>query len=99
MTRRAFICNAVRTPFGRFGSALAGVRAEDLGAVPLAALMTRNTAVDWQAVSEMAFMTSPSIASQARHAGLEPRQARVALRTLRMRRQVSAVEGGICTGD
>ena len=51
MNQHAYICDAVRTPFGRYGGALASVRADDLGAVPLAALMARNPRVDWQAVS------------------------------------------------
>ena len=51
----AFICDAVRTPFGRYGGALAGVRTDDLGAVPLRALMQRNAQVDWQAVSDVIF--------------------------------------------
>ncbi len=55
MTRHAYICDAVRTPFGRYGGALAGVRADDLGAVPLAALMARNPRVDWQAVTDVIF--------------------------------------------
>ena len=55
MTRHAFICDAVRTPFGRYGGALASVRADDLGAVPLAALMARNPNLDWQAVSDVIF--------------------------------------------
>ncbi len=55
MTRQAYICDAVRTPFGRYGGALSSVRADDLGAVPLAALMARNAQVDWQAVSDVIF--------------------------------------------
>ena len=51
----AFICDAVRTPFGRYGGALASVRTDDLGAVPLAALMARNAHVDWQAVTDVIF--------------------------------------------
>jgi len=42
MTRQAFICDAIRTPFGRYGGALSSVRADDLGAIPLRALMARN---------------------------------------------------------
>lgn len=49
----AFICDAVRTPFGRFGGALSSVRADDLGAVPLKALMQRNAGVDWGLVDEV----------------------------------------------
>ncbi|MBN7797361.1 3-oxoadipyl-CoA thiolase [Parahaliea mediterranea] len=49
----AFICDAIRTPIGRYGGALAPVRADDLGAVPLAALMARNPGVDWTRVDDV----------------------------------------------
>jgi acetyl-CoA acyltransferase len=52
---QAFICDAVRTPFGRYGGALSSVRTDDLGAVPLAALMARNPGVDWAAVTDVIF--------------------------------------------
>ena len=52
---QAFICDAVRTPFGRYGGALSAVRTDDLGAVPLAALMARNPRVDWAAVTDVIF--------------------------------------------
>ena len=52
---QAFICDAVRTPFGRYGGALAGVRADDLGAVPIRALMQRNSGVDWAAVTDVLY--------------------------------------------
>lgn len=55
MTNQAFICDAVRTPFGRYGGALSSVRADDLGAVPLRALMERNRNVDWQAVTDVIY--------------------------------------------
>jgi len=51
----AFICDALRTPIGRYGGALSTVRPDDLGAVPLKALMARNAAVDWQAVDDVWF--------------------------------------------
>ncbi|ARM15294.1 MULTISPECIES: 3-oxoadipyl-CoA thiolase [Rhizobium] len=51
----AFICDYVRTPIGRFAGALSGVRADDLGAVPLKALMERNGAVDWETVDDVIF--------------------------------------------
>jgi 3-oxoadipyl-CoA thiolase len=51
----AFICDAQRTPFGRYGGSLAGVRADDLGAVPLRALMARNPQVDWEALDDVLF--------------------------------------------
>ena len=51
----AFICDAIRTPFGRYGGALSSVRTDDLGAVPIKALMTRNPQVDWSAVSDVIY--------------------------------------------
>ncbi|MDW4548990.1 3-oxoadipyl-CoA thiolase [Defluviimonas sp. D31] len=51
----AFICDAVRTPIGRYGGALAGVRADDLAALPLKALMARNPGVDWAAVDDLVY--------------------------------------------
>ncbi|WP_296180028.1 3-oxoadipyl-CoA thiolase [Pseudomonas sp. UBA1879] len=53
MMRDVFICDAVRTPIGRFGGALATVRADDLAALPIKALMERNPSVDWQALDEV----------------------------------------------
>jgi acetyl-CoA acyltransferase len=50
-----FICDAVRTPFGRFGGALSTVRADDLAAIPIRALMERNAAVDWSAVDDVIY--------------------------------------------
>ena len=49
----AFICDAVRTPVGKYGGALAGVRADDLAAIPLASLVERNPGVDWEAVDDV----------------------------------------------
>jgi len=51
--RDAFICDAVRTPIGRFGGTLKSVRADDLAATPLKALMERNTSVDWEALDDV----------------------------------------------
>ncbi|MBM3484186.1 MAG: 3-oxoadipyl-CoA thiolase [Alphaproteobacteria bacterium] len=51
----AFICDAARTPIGRYGGALAAVRADDLGAVPISALMARNKAVDWAALDDVLY--------------------------------------------
>jgi acetyl-CoA acyltransferase len=50
-----FICDAVRTPFGRFGGALSTVRADDLAAVPIRALMDRNAGVDWLAIDDVIY--------------------------------------------
>ena len=55
MTTQAFICDAIRTPFGRYGGALSSVRADDLGAIPIKALMARNPNVDWQLVTDVIF--------------------------------------------
>ncbi len=49
----AFICDAIRTPIGRFGGSLAQIRADDLAALPLKALMERNGSVDWEAVDDV----------------------------------------------
>ncbi|WP_426232878.1 3-oxoadipyl-CoA thiolase [Pararhizobium sp. DWP3-4] len=51
----AYICDYIRTPIGRFGGSLSSVRADDLGAIPLKALMQRNASVDWQAVDDVIF--------------------------------------------
>ena len=55
MTTQAFICDAIRTPFGRYGGALSGVRTDDLGALPIKALMERNPNVDWKAVTDVIY--------------------------------------------
>ncbi len=51
----AYVCDAVRTPFGRYGGALSSVRADDLGAVPLRALMARHAHLDWEAVADVIY--------------------------------------------
>jgi len=51
----AFICDAVRTPIGRYGGALSSIRADDLGAIPLAALMERSPGIDWAAVDDVIY--------------------------------------------
>ena len=53
--KHAYICDAIRTPFGRYGGALSSVRTDDLGAVPLKALMARNANVDWEAVTDVIY--------------------------------------------
>ena len=52
---QAFICDATRTPFGRYGGALATVRTDDLGALPIQALIARNPQVDWEAVADVIY--------------------------------------------
>jgi acetyl-CoA acyltransferase len=51
----AFICDAVRTPIGRYGGALAGVRADDLAAIPIKALMDRNPQVNWASIDDVIY--------------------------------------------
>ncbi|RVT50048.1 3-oxoadipyl-CoA thiolase [Rubrivivax albus] len=51
----AFICDAVRTPFGRYGGALSSVRTDDLGAIPIKALMARHAGVDWAALDDVLY--------------------------------------------
>jgi acetyl-CoA acyltransferase len=51
----AFICDAIRTPFGRYGGVFKDIRADDLGAVPIRALMTRNASVDWEQVADVLY--------------------------------------------
>ena len=54
----AFICDAIRTPIGRYGGRLSSIRADDLAAIPIAALMSRNKGVDWACVDEVIFGSS-----------------------------------------
>ena len=65
----AFICDAVRTPFGRYGGALATVRADDLAAVPLRALMQRNPNVDWSAVDDVVYGCANQAGEDNRNVG------------------------------
>lgn len=65
----AFICDYIRTPIGRFGGALSSVRTDDLGAVPLAALMERNTKVDWEAVDDLIYGCANQAGEDNRNVG------------------------------
>src|SRR5260370_14514674 len=51
----AYICDAIRTPFGRYGGTLATIRTDDLAAIPLKALVERNAGVDWNAVDDVVY--------------------------------------------
>src|SRR2546426_8646245 len=55
MERHAFICDAIRPPFGRYGGVLSSVRADDLAAIPIKALMARNASVDWHALDDVLY--------------------------------------------
>ena len=66
---RAFICDAVRTPFGRYGGSLATVRTDDLAAVPIKALMERNPQVDWAAVDDVVYGCANQAGEDNRNVG------------------------------
>jgi acetyl-CoA acyltransferase len=53
--KNAYICDAIRTPFGRYGGALSGVRTDDLAAIPIKTLLERNTSVDWNALDDVIY--------------------------------------------
>ena len=53
--QQAFVCDAIRTPIGRYGGALSSVRTDDLGAIPIRALMARNPQVDWEALTDVIY--------------------------------------------
>ena len=55
MSEQAFICDAIRTPIGRYGGTLAGIRTDDLAALPIKALMARNPGVNWELVEDVIF--------------------------------------------
>jgi len=65
----AFICDYIRTPIGRFGGALAHVRTDDLGAVPLSALQDRNAGVDWEAIDDLHFGCANQAGEDNRNVG------------------------------
>jgi 3-oxoadipyl-CoA thiolase len=65
----AFICDAVRTPFGRYGGALSSVRADDLGALPIAALIARNPSVDWSAIDDVFYGCANQAGEDNRNVG------------------------------
>ena len=66
---QAFICDAVRTPFGRYGGSLASVRTDDLAAVPIRALVERNTHVDWAAVDDVIYGCANQAGEDNRNVG------------------------------
>jgi len=65
----AFICDAVRTPFGRYGGALAGVRADDLAAIPIRALIDRHPSVDWSRVDDVVYGCANQAGEDNRNVG------------------------------
>src|SRR6476646_3269306 len=67
--REAYICAYARTPIGRYGGALASVRADDLGAIPIRALMERNPKVDWEAVDDVIYGCANQAGEDNRNVG------------------------------
>lgn len=67
--KEVFICDAIRTPVGRYGGALSKVRADDLGAIPLQALMERNPSVDWEKVDELIYGCANQAGEDNRNVG------------------------------
>ena len=65
----AFICDAVRTPFGRYGGAISSVRPDDLGAIPIKALMSRNPTVDWSALDDVVYGCANQAGEDNRNVG------------------------------
>ncbi len=65
----AYICDAIRTPIGRYGGALSAVRTDDLAALPLRALMDRNPTVDWEAVDDLIFGCANQAGEDNRNVG------------------------------
>ena len=93
-TGDVFLCDAVRTPIGRYGGALARVRTDDLAAIPIRALMGRNPKVDWAALDEVVF-------GCANQAGEDNRNvARMALLLAGIPNSVPGVDGqpALCFG-
>ena len=62
----AYLCDGIRTPVGRYGGSLSSVRTDDLGSIPLKALMERNSGVDWEAVDDV-ILGCPNQAGEDNH--------------------------------
>src|ERR1700730_1198560 len=67
--KEAFVCDAIRTPFGRYAGALATTRADDLAAIPIRALMERNSKVDWSAVEDVVYGCANQAGEDNRNVG------------------------------
>src|SRR3989441_13379283 len=65
----AYICDAIRTPFGRYGGTLAAIRSDDLAAIPIKALVERNASVDWSAVDDVVYGCANQAGEDNRNVG------------------------------
>ena len=68
-TETAYICDAIRTPIGRYGGTLAAIRTDDLAAIPIRALMERNASVDWNAVDDVVYGCANQAGEDNRNVG------------------------------
>ena len=91
--KEAFVCDAVRTPFGRYGGALATTRADDLAAIPIRALMERNPKVDWSAVEDVVYGCANQAGEDNRNVG------RMALLLAGMPEEVTGTTGNRLCGS
>src|SRR5438874_771844 len=66
---RAYICDAVRTPFGRYGGALAQVRTDDLAAIPIRAILNRHPTIDWEALDDVVYGCANQAGEDNRNVG------------------------------
>jgi acetyl-CoA acyltransferase len=66
---QAFVCDAVRTPFGRYGGTLAAIRADDLASIPIRALMERNSKIDWSAIDDVIYGCANQAGEDNRNVG------------------------------
>ena len=69
--RPVYLCDAIRTPFGRYGGALASVRTDDLAALPLRALQDRNRGVDWQRLDDVIYGCANQAGEDNRNVGTD----------------------------
>ncbi|HPF47330.1 MAG TPA: acetyl-CoA C-acyltransferase, partial [Emcibacteraceae bacterium] len=69
MMKNVFICDAIRTPVGRYGGGLSSVRADDLAAAPISALMDRNKNVDWDAIDDVVYGCANQAGEDNRNVG------------------------------
>ena len=67
--RPVYLCDAIRTPFGRYGGALASVRTDDLAAIPLRALQDRNPTVEWQQLDDVIYGCANQAGEDNRNVG------------------------------
>ena len=93
--KQAFVVDAIRTPFGRYGGALSSVRTDDLGAVPLKALMARNPKVDWAAVTDVIYGCANQAGEDNRLCGSGLDAIGTAARAIKAEEATLMIAGGV----